>query len=60
MSSKIKDYYKKLAKSRSPLKRIRAKCLDCSAYQLGEIKKCPVEDCPLWQLRMGHKPKKVG
>lgn len=38
------------------LKAIRAKCLDC-AHTAGEIKKCPVEACPLWPLRMGTVPR---
>jgi hypothetical protein len=41
---------------RSVLKSIRAKCLDCSCYQVGEIAKCTAIGCPLWILRMGTNP----
>ena len=42
--------------SLSPLKAIRAKCLDCSAGQRAEVRLCPVTDCPLYPLRMGRNP----
>jgi hypothetical protein len=41
---------------RSVLKSIRAKCLDCSGYQVGEIAKCTAIGCALWILRMGTNP----
>ena len=31
----------------TPVKAIRAKCLDCSAGQYIEVKECPVKDCAL-------------
>ena len=37
----------------TPIKAIRAKCLDCSAGNEAEIRKCPVYRCPLWPYRMG-------
>lgn len=40
----------------SPLKIIRAKCLDCSCGQQSEVRLCPVKRCPLWPFRMGHNP----
>ena len=40
----------------TPLKAIRAKCLDCSAGQYNEIKYCTV-DCALKPYRFGHRPK---
>lgn len=42
----------------SPLRAIRAKCLDCVCGQLYEINKCQIEKCPLWIYRTGHRPKK--
>jgi hypothetical protein len=30
---------------------IKAKCLDCSGYERGEITKCTVRTCPLWKYR---------
>ena len=43
---------------RTPLKAIRAKCKDCTCNQFTEIKFCPITDCPLYEYRMGHRPKK--
>lgn len=43
---------------RTPLKAIRAKCLDCSCGQFVEIRECPVVECPLWEYRLGHRPQK--
>jgi len=41
----------------TPMKAIRAKCLDCSCYQPKEIRLCPVISCSLWPYRMGKRPK---
>ena len=38
---------------KSPLKAIRAKCLDCTCGQASEVKNCQIERCPLWPYRMG-------
>ncbi len=40
----------------SPLKAIRAKCLDCSCYQAGEVRLCEAINCPLWPFRAGSHP----
>lgn len=40
----------------TPLKAIRAKCLDCSVGSSHEVKLCPCVDCNLWPYRNGHKP----
>jgi len=44
----------------TPLKAIRAKCLECSAGSIKEVRLCPVHDCELYQYRMGHNPKRKG
>lgn len=44
---------------RTPLKAIRAKCLDCTCGQTFEIRNCPITECPLYEYRMGHRPKAV-
>lgn len=44
----------------TPLKAIRAKCLDCCAGQIIEVRLCPAEDCPIHEYRMGHNPKRKG
>ncbi len=41
---------------KSPLKAIRAKCLDCCCEQPSEVKLCPVSDCPLYPFRFGRNP----
>ena len=38
----------------SPLKTIKAHCLDCSGGSHDEVKKCPCENhCKLWPYRTG-------
>ena len=41
----------------TPIKAIRAKCMDCTCHQPKEIRECPITNCPLWPYRMGHRPK---
>lgn len=36
---------------------VRLKCLDCSAYELSEVRNCTIKTCPLWRFRMGKRPK---
>ncbi len=40
----------------TPMKSIRAKCLDCSCQQRKEVRLCPVTSCALWPYRMGKRP----
>ena len=49
-------------KTQTPLKAIRAKCLDCSVYQLKEVRDCQITDCTLHPFRLGKNPnrKRVG
>jgi hypothetical protein len=44
-------------KQLTPIKAIRAKCMDCTCNQPKEIRECPIIGCPLWPYRMGHRPK---
>lgn len=44
----------------TPMKAIRAKCLDCCCGSSVEVKLCPVRNCPLFSYRFGHRPKAVG
>lgn len=37
---------------------IRLKCLDCSVYELTEVRNCTVTNCPLWKFRNGKRLKK--
>ena len=43
-------------KSLTPVKAIRAKCLDCCYDQPSEVKLCPCGDCPLYSYRLGKNP----
>jgi len=47
-------------KKLSPLKAIRAKCLDCCIGNSAEVKRCHIEDCSLWLFRFGHNPNRAG
>lgn len=38
-------------------KAIRLKCIDCCCGNMAEVRKCPIEDCPLWRFRMGREIK---
>lgn len=40
----------------SPIKAIRAKCIDCSGKSAAESRKCVAINCPLWPFRMGVNP----
>ena len=44
-------------KKMTPIKSIRAKCIDCCCGDLREVRECPIKDCPLWSYRMGRRPK---
>ena len=41
----------------TPMKSIRAKCLDCSNGSAKEVRLCSVAKCPLYPYRSGHRPK---
>jgi hypothetical protein len=46
---------KGLMKRLTPLKAIRAKCVDCSGGNTYEPEKCESKDeCPLWPYRLGN------
>ena len=42
-------------KMRTPLKTVRAKCLDCSVTA-HEVNHCQVFSCPLYPYRFGRRP----
>lgn len=42
----------------TPVKAIRAKCIECCAGQIYEVKHCTVTKYALYPYRMGHRPKK--
>ena len=41
---------------KSPIKSIRAKCLDCTQNQPKEIRLCTTISCALYPYRMGRRP----
>ncbi len=41
----------------TPMKAIRAKCLECSNDQMKEVRLCPIKKCALYEYRTGHRPK---
>jgi hypothetical protein len=47
-------------KKLTPLRAIRANCLDCSGGSQAEVRSCVIPDCPLYQYRMGHNPARAG
>jgi len=42
----------------TPIKAIRAKCLDCCGGQRQEVKHCAAKECPIWPYRHGKRPKR--
>jgi len=45
---------------RTPIKAIRANCLECMCGSYKEVRECHIEDCPLWPYRLGKRPTTVG
>jgi hypothetical protein len=43
-------------KKLTPMRAIRAKCLDCTCDSFIEVKLCPSTECPLFSYRMGKRP----
>jgi hypothetical protein len=43
-------------KPTSPLKALRARCIDCKAGELSQVRTCHHLDCPAWPYRMGTSP----
>lgn len=46
-------------KKLTPLKAIKAKCIDCCGGSAHEARRCHIEGCPLWPYRKGHLPKRA-
>lgn len=44
----------------TPVRAIRAKCLDCCAGSAHEVKLCPSSSCSLYPFRLGKNPNRVG
>ena len=41
----------------SPLKAIRKYCIECGDGTYSEVKRCCMQNCPLFPYRFGHRPK---
>ena len=41
----------------TPIKAIRAKCLECCMGSRKEVASCRITDCPLWEYRLGRRPR---
>ena len=44
----------------TPIKAIRAKCLECCENISIEVKRCESTNCPLFEYRMGKNPNRAG
>ena len=44
----------------TPVKAIRAKCIDCCCGSSFEVKECPIKDCSLYPYRFGKNPNRAG
>lgn len=44
----------------TPIRAIRAKCLDCCCGQANEVRLCPCLDCSLYPYRLGKDPARAG
>ena len=47
-------------KPSTPLRAIRAKCLDCCGGSEKEVRECRIVACALFPYRMGHNPNRTG
>ena len=47
-------------KKLTPLKAIRAKCVDCCAGSFKEVALCTAVNCPLFLYRHGKNPSRAG
>lgn len=50
------EFKKEVSENTNVLRAIKLKCLDCSTYNINEIKECPVKNCPLYPFRLGKNP----
>lgn len=44
------------ARKMTPLRAIRARCLECSGGSTAEVRECVIPSCPLYPFRMGKNP----
>lgn len=44
----------------TPLRAIRAHCMECQGESPKAVRDCGTESCHLWRYRLGHNPKRAG
>lgn len=44
----------------TPIRAIRANCVECSGGSKNEVKLCAIPSCPLYPYRLGKHPKLAG
>ncbi len=44
----------------TPLRALRARCMDCCNWSTHEVRNCQVTDCPAWVFRLGKNPGLIG
>ena len=44
----------------TPLKAIRAYCVECSGGNRAEVRLCQLPNCPLFRFRLGKNPARAG
>lgn len=44
----------------TPLKAIKKHCLECSGYEMKQVRECVIKDCVLYEYRQGKNPKRRG
>ena len=50
------EFDREVSENTNVLRAIKLKCLDCSTYNINEIKECSVKNCPLYPFRLGKNP----
>ena len=50
------EFDREVSENTNVLRAIKLKCIDCSTYNINEIKECPVNKCPLYPFRLGKNP----
>ena len=48
-----------MSKLLTPMKAIRAKCVNCCCGDYREVRECKIDTCPLHPYRHGHRPKEA-
>ncbi len=45
------QYLKAVCLGKSRANAVKMKCMDCSCFQIEEVRHCTVKTCPLWNVR---------